>query len=116
MISFILWMFTLILFILSLEPTENEVLNYQFKIFFTVHTTILLIVFPFQFTISNVHFGMIWVVLPSTLVNINDIFAYFCGVLFGKTKLIKLSPNKTLEGFLGAAFFTIITGFIVTFF
>ena len=36
----------------------------------------------------------------------NDGFAYFCGMTFGKTPLIKLSPNKTLEGFLGGALFT----------
>ncbi len=41
------------------------------------------------------------------LIAINDGFAYFSGMTFGRTPLIKLSPNKTLEGFLGGAFFTL---------
>ena len=42
------------------------------------------------------------------LVVINDSFAYFCGKLFGKHKLIEISPNKTVEGFVGASIFTLI--------
>ena len=36
-----------------------------------------------------------------------DIFSYFIGKFFGKKQLIKISPNKTIEGFLG--------GFIISF-
>ncbi len=36
-----------------------------------------------------------------------DIFSYLIGNFFGKNQLIKLSPNKTIEGFLG--------GFIISF-
>ncbi len=38
----------------------------------------------------------------------NDLFAYVFGMAFGRTPLIKLSPNKTVEGFLGGAFMTFI--------
>jgi len=47
----------------------------------------------------------------------NDVAAYFFGFYFGKTPLIKLSPKKTWEGFIGASVATIISAFIViTFF
>ena len=37
------------------------------------------------------------------LTELNDIFQYLWGKTFGKTKIVpKISPNKTLEGFLGA--------------
>jgi hypothetical protein len=35
-------------------------------------------------------------------------------IMHGKAPLIKISPKKTWEGFLGAWFFTVIHGFIFT--
>ena len=43
----------------------------------------------------------------------NDTMAYIAGRSFGKTPLIKLSPNKTREGFIGGAFFTLIVVLIL---
>lgn len=42
--------------------------------------------------------------------------AYFFGVFFGKTPLIKLSPKKTWEGFIGASFSTVLSAFMVILF
>lgn len=39
---------------------------------------------------------------------------YNVGFFFGRTRLIKLSPKKTWEGFLGAFVSTVIYGFIVS--
>lgn len=47
-------------------------------------------------------------VLPVLLVICNDIFAFLCGRMFGKIPLCKLSPKKTLEGFVGAAVITVL--------
>lgn len=44
----------------------------------------------------------------------NDVAAYFFGFFFGKTPLIKLSPKKTWEGFIGASIATVITAFLVS--
>jgi phosphatidate cytidylyltransferase len=52
--------------------------------------------------------GVFWTLLIPGLVIINDTMAYAVGKLIGKRKLIKLSPNKTVEGFLGGACFTFI--------
>ena len=43
----------------------------------------------------------------------NDIMAYMFGFFFGKTPLIKLSPKKTWEGFIGGAFSTVLFGALV---
>ncbi len=51
------------------------------------------------------------------LVWVNDSFAYLVGKNFGKQKLFeKISPKKTVEGFLGGLFFSCIASyFIATF-
>jgi len=43
---------------------------------------------------------------------INDTFAYFWGLGFGKTRLITLSPNKTVEGFMGGFGSTLVAVYI----
>lgn len=39
---------------------------------------------------------------------VNDIMAYVFGKTFGRTKLIALSPNKTVEGFVGGGISTVL--------
>lgn len=44
----------------------------------------------------------------------NDTFAYICGRLLGKHKLYeKISPKKTIEGFIGGLLFTQLAAFII---
>lgn len=69
-----------------------------------------LIVVEAHFIMNNVFEGMIWFFLPVSLVICNDIFAYICGITFGRTQLIKLSPKKTVEGFVGAWILTVVFG------
>ena len=48
------------------------------------------------------------------LVWVNDTFAYLVGKNFGKQKLFeKISPKKTVEGFLGGIFFACIASFFI---
>ncbi|KAL0671563.1 hypothetical protein Bca4012_034267 [Brassica carinata] len=48
------------------------------------------------------------------LIAMNDVAAYFVGFYFEKTPLIKLSPKKTWEGFIGASVATTIYVFLVS--
>ncbi|EXB41549.1 Phosphatidate cytidylyltransferase [Morus notabilis] len=57
--------------------------------------------------------SLIKFLLPATLIAINDIAAYFFGFFFGRTPLIKLSPKKTWEGFIGASITTIVSAFLL---
>lgn len=41
-------------------------------------------------------------------------FSSLAGFFFGRTPLTKLSPKKTVEGFLGGAFFTVVLSFFLT--
>uniref|UniRef100_A0A0E0EWL9 Phosphatidate cytidylyltransferase n=1 Tax=Oryza meridionalis TaxID=40149 RepID=A0A0E0EWL9_9ORYZ len=51
--------------------------------------------------------------IDASLIAINDVAAYFFGFFFGKTPLIKLSPKKTWEGFLGASVTTMFSAFVL---
>jgi phosphatidate cytidylyltransferase len=49
-----------------------------------------------------------WVFYPVLLVIVNDTMAYVCGMKFGKYRILpNISPNKTWEGFIGAAVCTL---------
>ena len=69
----------------------------------------MVILSPCLFWIQTAReFGLIWVLFPALLVIINDTMAYVFGNLLGKMPLLRvLSPKKTIEGFIGAAFSTI---------
>ena len=93
---------------------------------------------------QNIFEAPFWFLLPVSMVVCNDIMAYLFGKMerpltqpftdcfvclficlfvclfvcsgffFGRTSLIKLSPNKTWEGFIGAFISTVIFGVIVS--
>ncbi|SDI19706.1 phosphatidate cytidylyltransferase [Flavobacterium omnivorum] len=45
----------------------------------------------------------------------NDTFAYIVGKSIGKTKLFeKISPKKTIEGFLGGILFAVLAGYLIS--
>ena len=54
---------------------------------------------------------LVWLMLFSTWAS--DTFAYFAGCFFGKRKIVPtISPNKTLEGFIGGFIGCLITGLV----
>jgi len=106
-ISFMLYIFGFVFFVGSLQKGHYR---FQFSQFGWTHIALYLIVVQAHFVMNNIFEGMIWFLLPAILVIINDIMAYVCGITFGRTQLIKLSPKKTVEGFIGAWIFTVILG------
>lgn len=102
-------------FIFFVSSLQKGHYKFQFSQFAWTHMALFLIVGQAHFVINNIFEGFIWFFLPVALVITNDIFAYICGISFGRTPLIKISPKKTWEGFLGAWFFTILWGIGLTY-
>ncbi|KAH0589078.1 hypothetical protein H2248_004849 [Termitomyces sp. 'cryptogamus'] len=109
MISFVLYTIGFMGFVMSLK---KGYLKQQFGLFCWVHMSLLLIVVSSHFIVNNILEGMIWFWVPASLVICNDVFAYVWGITLGRTPLIKLSPKKTVEGFVGAVWSTLIFGVI----
>ncbi|KAK9255085.1 phosphatidate cytidylyltransferase [Lipomyces tetrasporus] len=112
-ISYMLYIMGFVIFVSSLEKGHYQ---YQFTQFAFTHMTLLLVVVQAHFVMNNIMSGMFWFCLPASLVIINDIFAYLCGITFGRTPLIKISPKKTVEGFIGAWISTVIFGMLLSYF
>ncbi|KAI0305472.1 phosphatidate cytidylyltransferase [Multifurca ochricompacta] len=104
-ISFTLYIIGFVGFVMSLK---KGYLKQQFGLFCWVHMTLLLIVVSSHFIMNNILEGLIWFWVPASLVICNDVFAYICGITMGRTPLIKLSPKKTVEGFVGAFLCTLV--------
>lgn len=101
-------------FVFFVSSLQKGHYKFQFNQFAWTHMALFLIVGQAHFVINNIFEGFIWFFLPVSLVITNDIFAYLCGITFGRTPLIKISPKKTWEGFLGAWFFTTLWGIGLT--
>lgn len=97
-------------FILTLK---KKMYKYQFGQFAWTHMILIVVFAQSAFTVANIFEGIFWFLLPASLIVINDIAAYFFGFFFGKTPLIKLSPKKTWEGFIGASVATLISAFVL---
>lgn len=108
--SYCLYIIGFVFFVYSLEKNHYR---FQFTQFCITHMTLLLVVVQGNFIVNNIFAGIFWFFVPAALVITNDIFAYLCGITFGRTPLIKISPKKTVEGFVGAWICTIGMGILL---
>ncbi|KAI8464082.1 MAG: cytidylyltransferase family-domain-containing protein [Monoraphidium minutum] len=135
LISYLLYMAGFVAFVLSLK---RGMYMYQFGQYAWTHMILLIVFVPSSFFVSNVFEGLVWFLLPSALIIVNDIMAYLAavclcvwfllpsaliivndimaylaGFFFGRTPLIKLSPKKTWEGFVGGVLGTVVAGYFM---
>ena len=101
------------IFILTLQDYEKKESTAAFNVTFEL-ACLFFITFLGSYIIK-IRFlpnGLFWIMLSIFPVGIGDIGAYGIGTLFGTHKLApKLSPNKTIEGYIGG-FFAAIAGSI----
>lgn len=110
--SFYLYCFA---FIVSVLTLKEGLVRFQISQYMWSIVTIVLVVFQCHFFALNTLNGLFWFFFPMATVVMNDVSAYFCGITMGRrfisAPFIALSPNKTWEGFLGAAVLTVIFSF-----
>jgi phosphatidate cytidylyltransferase len=118
--KFIVSIFSIVIyftFITALVSSRKIAIQYLGRIFLTL----IYIIIPFSLLIKIPYLNFDNTFDTSIILGIfiliwsNDVFAFFIGKYFGKNKLIeRVSPNKTIEGFLGGFIFTFIAGFLVS--
>lgn len=108
--SFLLFILGLILFVLTLE--ENSY-RYQIqRMTWSIMALLFVFLIP-SFGAYNLQLGFYWSAFPHLCVIVNDTCSYIVGFSIGKTPLIKISPKKTWEGFIGGFVCTIMMAIIV---
>ena len=87
--------------------------NFQYQIKSWAKSCLLALLFSYVLNsyIYTIQKGFFWFIFEVLAVSLNDVMAYFFGVFFGRTPLIKLSPKKTWEGFYGGLFGTFMVSF-----
>ncbi|PIK37723.1 putative phosphatidate cytidylyltransferase 2 isoform X2 [Apostichopus japonicus] len=98
------------MFVLTLRKSHYLV---QFTLFGWTHVALLIVVSQSNIICHSIFEGLIWFLISTSSVICNDIMAYMFGFFFGRTSLIKLSPKKTWEGFIGALFSTVAYGVLL---
>ena len=101
----------LFLKLFSKEPHKySPLLKLNYELSYVVLSFIFLILIPF---INGSYHPdvMLFIIL---IIWTNDSFAFLVGKNFGRTKLFeRISPKKTIEGFIGGLVFSVLVGFII---
>lgn len=111
-ISFCLYCIGFVWFVLSLV---KKYYMKQFSLFAWTHVALLIVVTQSYLIIKNIFEGLIWFIVPVSMIVCNDVMAYMFGFFFGRTPLIKLSPKKTWEGFIGGGVSTVAFGVVMSY-
>jgi len=102
-----------VVFVLTvLQISRRGHYRYQVNNLTWTLVTLGISVYQLKYTWEIIYEGLFWFVFPASCIVVNDIMAYFSGMLCGrkfiKTEFLTISPNKTWEGFIGAFLFTMI--------
>jgi len=101
--------FILITALLEFFNITKKLNNLILKIFISTFFIVapILIIYIIKTELNN---GENLLTFLFLIVSINDVFAYLIGSKIGKIKALKISPNKTIEGFFGGIISCVIIG------
>ena len=71
----------------------------------------LLLLISYEYEMADPAYFYAFILAIFVFIWVNDTFAFLTGVTMGKNKLLeRISPKKTVEGFIGGIFFTMLAG------
>ena len=105
------FLITFLVYFLMLKVTVKQGIG------IVIGLSLSLLVFPHLLYVRESAFGIKALVYLVVLTELNDVFQYFMGKLFGNHKVMpKISPNKTWEGVVGGVGLTIVLSIILGYF
>ncbi len=114
----IIAIYLLILFASAIFINRGDIFKaIVYSVFGQIYITLplcLLMFISYQYKTVDTQYHYIFVLAIFILIWVNDTAAYFFGSLIGKRKLIeRISPKKSVEGFISGIVFCVITAFIL---
>ena len=108
-IAFLWCIFLLELF----SENQNQVMNIALSLMCIIYIGLPFALFNLL-AFKNGYYDYHPIISLFVLAWVNDTGAYLCGVTFGKHKLYeRISPKKTIEGFVGGVVFTVATSYLL---
>lgn len=107
-------------FVITIATMQKDHIRFQINQLCWTILVLCLTVGQLKYIMHNVYNGLIWFMLPIMLVVSNDSFAWLAGITCGRKfihrEFIRLSPNKTWEGFIGGWIGSMFTGWYLSYF
>ena len=101
-------------FLVTVATLQVKHIKFQLNQLCWTMCVLFLTIGQLKYVMHNVYNGLFWFTFPVLLVVVNDVMAYVCGMTCGRKFInktfLKLSPNKTWEGFIGGGIFTVFIG------
>lgn len=102
------FIFVMMIYFLIIKSSKKQLLGVLLALI------ICLFSFPQIAMIRELSSGIAITIFLAVVTELNDVFQYLMGKFFGKHKIVpKISPNKTVEGFLGGILLTTILSSIL---
>lgn len=107
--------YLLLLFASTIVIKRPDIFNTAiYSVFGQVYITLplcILLLISYQYSLPNTIYNNAIVLAIFIFIWVNDTFAYLTGITMGKHKLLeRISPKKTIEGFMGGIFFAVLAG------
>lgn len=117
--SLVLLISLVILFLVFFKQHTSALGNLAITLFGVIYLTLPIccgLRINYFFPESALNDGRLWLAYVILVTKITDIGAYFCGKIFGKTKLAPIiSPKKTIEGAFGGLSIALISSMLFAF-
>ncbi len=96
----------------SADEFQGSITRMAYSLFHLLYPSLITV---FVVYLTAFDHASIFIIYLFIMIFSNDVFAYIFGILFGKSTrgIIQVSPNKSITGFIGGFFMTIVSSIIV---